>query len=101
MHAMSSSSNKRKANAMIVSISEDADRVNDDNDDHMFPTQLLWAKRWSHPWATIEELKAAGPPIDMQTLFELSDMLRFCNEKATIVQKMYRGHLVRKQSSTA
>ena len=104
MHTMSSSSHKRKTDAMIVSISDDdANRDDDDDEENncMFPTQLLWTRRWSKPWAALEELKEAGPPIDMQTLIETSKLLRFCDEKAVIVQKMYRGYLVRKQSSTA
>ena len=89
---MSSYTKERKANNMIVS----ADNDDSEKEEYMLPSQLLWTRRWEKPWATLESFKAAGTPVDMQTLLELSKMLNLCYEKATFVQKMYRGYLTRK-----
>ena len=62
------------------------------------PTAQRYYPQKVKPWATIEAIKAAGPPIDMETLLELSDMLEICEKKAVIVQKIYKGYLVRKRA---
>lgn len=86
---------KRKADDKTDDNPDVSSDSNDDDDDDEEEEQKR-KSRWAKPWATLEAIKAAGPPIDMQTLFEMSDMLEFCEEKAIIVQKIYRGYLIRK-----
>ena len=83
---------KRKADDKTDDISDVSSDSNDEDDEE---EKQKRKSRWAKPWATLEAIKEAGPPIDMQTLLEVSDMLEFCDEKATIVQKIYRGHLLR------
>ena len=42
---------ERKANNMIVSAMFSADNDDNEKEEDMFPSQLLWTRRWEKPWA--------------------------------------------------